>query len=371
MTGVLEKRREYLRLMRQCTLDAGYFTVTDISRQTGIPRSTAQDWINRLLSEQCIGIIQERRGRYPARYASRSAIPQSACRRIFTTLDGDKVEIYHECLSGSCAAFCEYHHRLSGGVLTCVSRDGTLLRECASMGEEEAVIGLHPKPAVGVVGVRKNSDGTITQRIRCLGGPAYSLTDMMSQAEGVCNVQLDRNGGLVEGEVTTRALTYGAVGIDDTDSQDAGATFAIALALLQVLSTIRGVIPIGHRVVMLNPAHEGRTAGNAASFIELALEPSLFDTIIARSHAFVADESYSGQWGIAVKKGFMVSQNLRHFGERVRTTLVTNDEAWVLAEEEAIYLAGGRGTIGALASLGFIGLETSVLLNPEGPVPPG
>jgi hypothetical protein len=53
------------------------------------------------------------------------------------------------------------------------------------------------------------------------------LTDMMSRAEGVCDVQLDKNGGLVEGEVTTRALTYGAVGIDDTDCQDAGATLLL------------------------------------------------------------------------------------------------------------------------------------------------
>jgi len=43
MTGVLEHRREYLRLMRQLTLDNGFFTVTDIQHATGIPRSTAQE----------------------------------------------------------------------------------------------------------------------------------------------------------------------------------------------------------------------------------------------------------------------------------------------------------------------------------------
>ena len=48
MSGVLERRREYLRLMRQFTLDKGFFTVTDIQHATSIPRSTAQDWVNRL-----------------------------------------------------------------------------------------------------------------------------------------------------------------------------------------------------------------------------------------------------------------------------------------------------------------------------------
>ena len=132
--------------MRQCTLDAGSFTVQDLAEQTGIPRSTAQDWINRLLSEQCLTILSQKRGRNPARYAAISAIPQSACRRIFTTIDRDEVEIYHECLSRSCAAFCEHHHRLSGGVLTRVDRDGTLLREHARLGEAGAIIGFIPVP---------------------------------------------------------------------------------------------------------------------------------------------------------------------------------------------------------------------------------
>ena len=49
MSSVLEHRREYLRLMRQFTLDNGTFTVTDIQHAAQIPRSTAQDWIMRLV----------------------------------------------------------------------------------------------------------------------------------------------------------------------------------------------------------------------------------------------------------------------------------------------------------------------------------
>ena len=48
MAGVIEKRREFLELMRDCTLKKGFFTVHDIEEQTKIPRSTIQDWINRL-----------------------------------------------------------------------------------------------------------------------------------------------------------------------------------------------------------------------------------------------------------------------------------------------------------------------------------
>jgi hypothetical protein len=365
MTGVLAKRREYLRLMRQCTLDSGSFTVTEIAERIGLPRSTVQDWINRLLSEQCIAMVTGKRGRHPARYAATSALPESACRRIFTTMDHDHVEIYHECMSRSCAAFCEHHHRRSQGILTHVSRDGTLLRERARTGEADADIGLYPRTAVGVVGVWMNPDDTVTQRIRCVGGPAYSLTDMMARAEGVCSVEPRRKGPLVEGEVTTRALTYLAIGIDDTDSQEAGATFALSLALLQHLSTIKGVLPIGHQVVMLLPTLADKTAGNAATFIELAAEPSQMELIRARSLLFIADESYSPEWGMAMKTGFLVSKRLRSFGAHTRSARVRKDEAEQIAADESIYVAGGRGIIGALAAIACIGIDSMILLDPE------
>jgi hypothetical protein len=365
MTGVLAKRREYLRLMRQCTLDSGFFTVTEIAERIHLPRSTVQDWINRLLSERCIAIVTEKRGRHPARYAAISALPDSACRRIFTTVDQDRVEIYHECLSRSCAAFCEHHHRRSGGILSQVSRDGTLLRERAPLGEADADIGLHPRTAVAVIGVRQNPDATITQRIRCVGGPAYSLTDMMTLAEGVCSVEPRRMGSLVEGEVTTRALTYLAIGIDDTDSEEAGATFALSLALLQQLSTQKGVYPIGHQVVMLFPTLAEKTAGNAATFIEIAVDPSQVDLIHARSRLFIADESFSSDWGMAIKTGFLVSTQLRSFGARARSSRITRDEVEQIAVDEGIYITGGRGVIGALAAVACIGIDSAILLDPK------
>ncbi|MFA7152375.1 MAG: helix-turn-helix domain-containing protein [Methanoregulaceae archaeon] len=74
--------------MRSCTLEQGSFTVTDIQEAAGVPRSTAQDWINRLIDEGCVVLRDRKQGRIPARYAATSAMPQSACRKIFTTVDG-------------------------------------------------------------------------------------------------------------------------------------------------------------------------------------------------------------------------------------------------------------------------------------------
>lgn len=368
MHGVIKRRRELLRIMRACSLEKGYFTVTDIQELGGVPRSTAQDWINRLVDEGCIVLREKQQGRSPARYATISALPQSACRKIFTTVDGDQVRIYHECLSGSSAAFCGHHHALAGGVVLEVWRDGTLLRECARMGSCDLEIGLYPLPAIGVVGVRREGDDII-QNIRCIGGPAYSLTDMMGHADGVCDVSVKREGDFVEGEVRTRALSHLIIGIDDTDGKEGGATFALALALLQYLGSTKGAIPIEHHVAMLNPAIAERTAGNSCSYVELALPPELIGKVTERAVLFVGDEAISTEWGLAIKQGFRITPSLRKYAEEARMGRVTPAAAARTARQEGISLIGGRGVIGALAAVGLSGLPNDILLDPRADIP--
>jgi hypothetical protein len=368
MAGVLERRRGYLRLMRQFTLDNGFFTITDILHATGLPRSTAQDWVNRLLGEGCVLLRDEKRGRSAAHYVAISAMPSSACRRIFTTIDGDNVEIYHDCMSGACAAFCGYHHALAGGVLVSVERDGTLLRECARIGTRDVPVGLSPLPAVGVTGIEQDGD-TVVQHIRCIGGPAYSLSDMMARAEGVMQVRTRHAGPIVEGDVRTRALKHVIVGLDDTDSKEGGATFALALALLLHVTRIKGVLPISHHVAMLNPDVFMKTAGNSSSFIEVAVEPGSYLNLEAKTLQFVAGESLSREWGVAIRSGLGIPEGLREYGRQVRNQVITRAVAEATAERFDVTLHGGNGVIGALGAVALAGLPHEILLDPSREIP--
>jgi hypothetical protein len=363
MASVLEHRRDYLRMMRQFSLDKGFFTVTDIQNAAGIPRSTAQDWINRLLREGCVLVREEKRGRSAARYAAISAMPSSTCRRIFTTVDGDMVKIYHDCVSGACAAFCGYHHALAGGPLTDVRRDGTLLEESAHIGMDEIAVGLSPLAAVGVSGISRDGDA-IVQHIHSIGGPAYSLSDMMSRADGVLRVEPRHDGHLVKGKVWTRALTQVTIGIDDTDTKDGGATFALALALLNHVSTIKGVLPISHHIAMLNPGVFTKTAGNSSSFIEIAVMPDRYDLLVDKTRKFVADEALSKEWGVAVRRGLGIPAGLREYGKMVREQVISRTVAEATAERFGISLYGGNGVIGALGAVALTGLPYDILLDP-------
>lgn len=398
MAGVIEKRRELLDLMRECTLKNGFFTVHDIECVTKLPRSTVQDWVNRLADEKCVLVKEEKRGRNPAKYMARSVMLQSSCKRIFTTVDKDRVAIYHECRSAGCAAFCTYHHSLAKGAVFGGHREGMFLIEYAALKDgissgdngsrenpDAVKIGSFPLSAVGISDVRREGD-MIVQQIRCFGGPAYSLTEMMKTAEGVCDIRIrgaeSRDGAcvtaadgkkasgrdIITGEILTRAMKHLIIGIDDTDSEEGGATFALALGLLQYLGKMNGVIPISHRVVMLNPALEC-TAGNSCSFIELAVQPEVADEVKELAARFVEDESLSDNWGIAVKEGFVISEPLRGFGFSVRERVIAESEIPDIAAKENLFIRGGKGVVGAVAAVSFCGLATRILLCPAATSP--
>jgi hypothetical protein len=248
-------------------------------------------------------------------------------------------------------------------MLSHIERDGTLLRESARLGSSEISIGLSPKSAVGVCGVERQDD-LIVQHIRCIGGPAYSLSDMMSRAEGVVRVETQHKEHLVEGRVCTKALMQVTIGIDDTDSHEGGATFALALALLNHIGRIKGIIPISHHVVMLNPDVFRKTAGNSASFIEVAVQPDRYPALVERTRRFIADESLSGEWGIAIRQGLIMPEGLREYGKMVRQQVISRPVAEATAERFGITIYGGNGVIGALAAVALTDLPHEVLLDP-------
>lgn len=366
--GVLGRRGQFLQAMRQMTFEAGHFTTAELAEAASVPRSTAQDWINRLLREGCIFVREEKHGRNPARYASRSAMPSTTCRRIFTTVDGDDVEIFHECFSSGCAGFCEFHHRKAGGAALSVVRDGMILRERTRFGTAAAAPDL-VRAAVGLAGVRREGD-CVVQTIRSVyGGPAYSLSSMMGQAKGVCGVRVSSADGVVTGEVRTRALVHVTVGVDDTDRNGCGgATFALSQALMKYLTESGEVIGIRHQVAVLSQEIEERTAGNSCSFLELAVEPAAVAGLAAKISRFVEEESVSANWGVAIAQGLHVSLELLRLAARVRCERVSREEVLATAAACGIATFGGRGVIGAVAAVALRTQPQEVLLDLANPV---
>jgi hypothetical protein len=366
-SGVLARRGSFIASMRQMTFEEGHFTTTDLASAMEVPRSTAQDWVNRLVKEECIFIKEESHGRNPARYATRSALPQTTCKRIFTTLDGSDVEIFHECLSSGCAGFCEFHHRKAGGAALTITRDGVILRERAKIGISGD---LHLDiAAVGLLSVRKEGPDVI-QTIRSIpGGPAYSLSAMMGHAKGVKGVKINSADGIITGDVRTPALISMTIGVDDTDKKGCGgATFALSQALMKYLTDSGEVIGIRHQVAVLCQDITEKTAGNSCSFIELAVGPEEAASLPAKICRFLEEESVSEEWGIAILTGINVPSDLLMLGKKIRERRVSMEEVLETAKRFGVQVYGKKGIIGAVGAVSLKNQPQDVLLDLKNPV---
>ncbi|HTY91262.1 MAG TPA: hypothetical protein VMC84_08815 [Methanocella sp.] len=360
MLKSLEKRKELLGLIEKISREKGFFDVYDLSGATGMPRSTIQDWVNRFVDDGCISVLQERAGRRRAKYAMRRvrSLPTSACRRIFTTVDGDIVEIFHECRSEGCIAFCEYMYAIGNPR---VRKNGLILRQKVKAG---LVAGVQNESLdLEKVAV---SDGLVYQYIRTFGGPAYSLTEMMESADGVLEIKYTKKGNYTEGIVVTEALTHLAIAVDDTDDAESGATFALTLSLLDLLTSIEGVRRISHNVGFLYPDVPIKTAGNAVSYIELAVKKELVESVIEKAVEYLRAQTHSDNTGMAVKIGLKSCPELLSFTRKARNGIVTAEEALAAAKKSRVRtyeITGPRGIIGAVASLGMIECPPEKLMD--------
>lgn len=368
MSKILEKRKLCIGLVRRLTDEVGSFTVQDIIFETGLPRSTVQDWMRRLLEEQQIDLIASASGRKPARYAFKlkRSLPFSACKRIFTTID--KVhgigEIYHHCSSEGAVMFCAFTHKKAGGAITSTRYEGLMLREKFRLGDIlKREIPKQGGPSVVVERVDLCGD-KIVQTLKAFGGPAHSLTETMKNAKGVLCVELEDRGSYTEGRIFTDALEHLTIGIDDTDTEESGATWALSLSLLDYLG--ESVEKISHKVVMLNPNIKYKTAGNAVSFIEIAIDPTKYNDIIDTCISFLSKTTISENTAIAVLRGLYIPNKLIKFANRVRAKDVRISDALKTAKEcdiEVFEVTGKRGIVGAVASLAFFESNPDVLMD--------
>jgi hypothetical protein len=361
MLKVLEKRRELIDIIEEITGEKGCFDVQDLVSRTGLPRSTLQDWINRFVDEGCVEVLEERAGRRRATYARRRtrSLPTSACKRIFTTADGELAEIFHECRSEGCISFCEYMYARGNPK---VRKSGLILRQLVKLGDMLQC----PQGASLCLEKVEEKDGVIYQHIRTFGGPAYSLTEMMEQADGVLDIRCGSKGNYVKGVIATEALTHLTIAVDDTDTPEHGATFALTLSLLDQLSAIEGVHRISHNVGFLYPGVPDITAGNAVSYIELGARPELADAIIDTALETVRTHTHSDNTGMAVKTGLRRCPELVRFTRQARTGIVTLEEALAAAKKSKVRtfeVTGRRGIIGAVAALGMIDCPEGTLMD--------
>lgn len=369
MSKILEKRKLTIRILRQLSATKGTFTINDIKEELKLPRSTVQDWVSRFLEEGTINVVSEASGRKPALYKY-TARPLNPCQKILTTVDEphDLVEIYHFCESLGARYYCctEYSKQ---GLVYASDPTGLFLRQQARLGRDPIEMA-DPQTSIGIEEIVVN-EGFVIQTIKSIpGGPSVAVTRTMGRAQGVLNVEVENQGAYVIGKLRTRAYHRVLVGIDDTDAEedDTSATWEISMKLLNVLEDLKGVEPLTHKLIRLNPDIPQRTAGNVACLLELAILPKRLSIMRERSVDFLKENTASNETAIALFEGLAIPPALVEFANRVRHEEVQIAETRALADQvgiEIVPVTGTRGMIGATAALAFVYADMRCLMDPS------
>ncbi|GBE56829.1 hypothetical protein BMS3Bbin16_01040 [archaeon BMS3Bbin16] len=179
------------------------------------------------------------------------------------------------------------------------------------------------------------------------------------QAEGVEQVEVYEWGG---GGKRARAAVvlprYEKVvfGIDDTDSPETGATWALANEIGYTLGQEVGVYHLDHTINQLYPQNPHKTQNCVSIAISFAVPAEKKKWLISRVKDLLAEHTVSDETGLAVFTGIDVPEDLKRYSRMAKMRMVEVEDARQAAKQAGIILyavTGERGLIGAVAAIGF------------------
>ncbi|ADY00484.1 hypothetical protein VMUT_0270 [Vulcanisaeta moutnovskia 768-28] len=163
-------------------------------------------------------------------------------------------------------------------------------------------------------------------------------------------------------------MPYLMIGIDDTDWEGGGCTTYVMYSFIKYLvreNLTRSVIGLP-RLTRLNPYVPFKTRGNASLSVIIYVESEddakdhveLMESLINQMVKRVGKTS-PGIAYLVIRNMLKVDERLTWFYRKSVRDIVTLDLARKVASKVNAKLMGGRGTIGALASLGFIPIDAT------------
>jgi methanogenesis imperfect marker protein 11 len=146
------------------------------------------------------------------------------------------------------------------------------------------------------------------------------------------------------------------IGIDDTDTKESGATWALANEIGFEAANSTGIHFLNHTVVQLFPLAPGKTKNCVSTVLTFAVRPRLKEKLVHHIRDQLHSYTESDDTGIAVIEGIYIPRKLTEFADKCRKGIIEIEEAEQVAGELGITLyeiTGRMGLIGALAGLGY------------------
>ncbi len=276
--------------------------------------------------------------------------------KVLTMVDGDKVEIveYHPCISGSHWLLNQY--RNNSELIDSAYRDGNKHVYKCHVGSAP----LDLKASFNAAGIDEIIvDGDEVKVTHAgLAGAGVGAGMCRGMGEGVKYVELIQAGGgskAGKATVVTPKLEKVVIGVDDTDTKDAGATWTMAHNLGVELAG-EGYEYLDHIIVQLYPHNPHKTQNCVSIALTFAVEESKKEELINRVIEILKRDTLSEKTAIAILEGLDIPEKLREYAIATKTGMMDVETAESVAKElniPLIAVTGEQGKVGALAALGL------------------
>lgn len=256
---------------------------------------------------------------------------------------------HSDCFSGLCWS---YHHYSQSPLIKKSTINGTTLRHLIKIGTKNVTLESSTKAAginSVVIDEKKNE---IAISYLGLGGGGIGATKCRSLANGILRYKISDFGGEKEAKGTIylpkryRVL----IAIDDTDSKDCGATWALTHNIAKNISC-NNYVYLSQSLVQLYPVPE-KTQNCMSTILEFGCINDIYkNELIKKIKELLLRYSASKDTGMLVYSGFTVPKKLKEYSLMCRNKRIDKNEAIKVANEcDVDIILDGNGIIGAMAA---------------------
>lgn len=293
------------------------------------------------------------------------------CRGFYTLVDEANgiAQIIDQCIVRGPVEWDAVNRRKAGGVITGIKVDGSTLIMDAVIGEREVNFGPASERTggQGLKALKVEGDEVRTTWVG-LAGATIGIAACLPQAEGTIRVEYPDDmkvGGAHRVEVTivTKKMIRTIYAVDDTDTREEGATWAMMLKLAQSC-------PFGkfleHKIIQLNPEVPNKTTNCVSVGISFAVEEKDLDKLDQYVIEYIKKHTLSDDTALAIFRGLKIPEELEKFGLDAKTKILKVPQAEEVAERNGVRLVritGDAGIVGAVAGIGCfdMGLRSAAL----------
>lgn len=295
------------------------------------------------------------------------------CQGFFTLVDEENgiAQVIDVCIAKGPVEWDAVNRRKAGGVITGVRVEGTTLIMDALIGEGEVNFGPASTDLGGQALKALQVEGdTVKTTWVGLAGASVGVGACLPQAKETIQTEYPDDlkiGGAHKVEVTisTPKMIRVIYAVDDTDTKEEGASWAMMLQLAR--SCPHGKF-LEHKIIQLNPNVPNKTTNCVSVGISFAVEEKNLQELTEYVIEFVREHTVSEDTVLSIFKGLKVPEELVQYGLRAKKDIITVEEAERMAEKtglEVVEITGREGIIGALAGIGCFDMRLRSAALPE------